>query len=70
MKTLVNFLLKNKVYKEFLDNFYAVNNSISDYVKSTSLIDQIKLAFNWENTTEGYDFWKDVDKKWLEYLYN
>jgi len=27
----------------------------------------ITFAFNWTTTPEGYDYWRDLDRKWYEF---
>ena len=68
MRSLVNFLLENEVYNQFLDNFYGGKNSFSEYIKTTPERDYFYVAFDWETSKEGVEFWKNVNKKWLEYI--
>lgn len=68
MSKFTNFLLSNNVYKEFLDNFYGSRNSISDYLRNTPERDYFYVAFSWDTTKEGVEFWKEINRKWLEYI--
>ncbi len=37
-------------------------------VTLSNLEESIKSSFAWSKTCEGYDFWLEVDNKWLEFL--
>lgn len=53
---LRDFLLKEKVMKQYLDNY----NNFSEDSKN---INKIMSAFSWKLTPEGFDFWNDLDNK-------
>ena len=57
---LSTFLKNNNCYDEFVENF--------DTEYSECWLDYnayiIGLAFDWEESPEGYDYWDDIDNIW------
>jgi len=39
-------------------------------LKGTSPIWWVSSAFNWNSTTEGHEYWNDIDTKWKELIRN
>ena len=37
------------------------------YTKCDDPMEYISRAFYWGSTPEGYNYWQDIDNKWLEY---
>lgn len=68
----INILKKLDVYDKFLCNclnhhpfyldFHCLAN-VYEYMRSNNA-DIIKNAFMWQYSSEGYDFWKDIDMKY------
>ena len=36
-----------------------------EYFRNVPPLDFLVYAFDWQNTKEGFDFWCDINKKWL-----
>ena len=49
-----------EIYENAVKSYGLVNISYAD--------DFIVSAFDWAETTEGHEYWYNVDEKWLEYL--
>ena len=64
-KSLQNFLNKEGILELFIENSKKHCSSISRLpvweVKS------IRVAFAWNTTKEGWDYWNDVNNKWGDY---
>ena len=64
-KQLEMFLHKENVYDKFMKN--AKEQWSKDLAEGdTEILD----AFIWYDTPEGHDYWKDLDKKYNQYLKN
>ena len=64
MRKFFEFLKKNKILEQYLSNLYIpidLNEHPEDY---------INRAFYWDDTKEGFDFWRDIHEKWLKELKN
>lgn len=59
--------VKNK-YKKCVNDFNAKARSYMNFEKfiaSTPLNSLISCAVDWYDTTEGYKFWRRLDKEWI-----
>lgn len=59
--------VKNK-YKKCVNDFNAKKRSYMNFEKfitSTPLNSLISCAFDWDDTTDGNDFWRRLDKEWI-----
>jgi len=59
---LILFLQSENIENEFK------NNIIYDMGTTIKKEDIIIEAFKWENTKEGLEFWKNVEKKWKDFI--
>ena len=71
---LINFLKQKSIYDQFMIN---VENEatvaemrnywefVNDHLNPEDIIN---TSFLFENTPEGEEFWKEVEKKWTKYL--
>jgi len=77
-KEFVKFLKDNNVYDQFIDNCNDDNNSFKEecWKSLETFCTDIKKknyfydSFDWENSTEGYIFWRNINNKWLNHLDN
>ena len=63
----INFLAKNKAYRQFMHNLaYVGGNSWSwqDYRDTTEEIYWLLSAFIFDDSPEGYSFWWEMAIKW------
>lgn len=69
---LEKFLINRGLLEKFKYNFdrYSYHSYewfIGKYSESTSAI---HMAFQWDETPEGEDFWNEVEDEWIECLEN
>lgn len=69
-KSFELFLLENEILHKFIYNLkkYAFNPNWS--IRNIPKDDYIILSFDWDKTAQGRDFWENINKKWLNKLYN
>lgn len=66
--TFIAFLRVNGCLDEFRDNFYGFNNcnffcrDMWEIMGGDEYF--VNRAFDWSGTSQGRDFWKDIDRKW------
>ena len=59
--------LHNIAWREFYEQEKAFDSYVNDRL-SKSKPQLIQFAFDWEESEEGYDFWKDMNNLWeMEY---
>lgn len=74
VRTLVKFLRKNKIRRIFISNFnkYPLNLRYENIAElcndDTAPIDWIRLAFRWNATKEGKEYWENISNEWIQYL--
>ena len=72
----VHFLKENYAYEKFILNIY--NKHKSQYSGNSRIFTLGKLieynfscyidyAFTWDETNEGWDYWNDLNKKWINW---
>lgn len=54
-------LYKKYIIKTTLKKIYDMNNAYCMYLLSQ--------PFKWKNTNEGFDFWLNINNKWVEKLF-
>lgn len=73
-KTFLSFLKEKGCYEAFKNYYYLVeekepayhdNLSIKKLV-CTQIYDIFIFSFYWGNTTEGWDYWNEIDNNWKE----
>lgn len=66
----IEFLAANNVYFLFTGHFglEVYNESFEDFLKRVKPYDYVNASFMWVNTTEGSDFWLDIQNKWRNTL--
>lgn len=65
-KEFVRFLKENNAYMKYRINLknYCMNNSDFFHLPKTSGNKLLGYAFFWDETKEGYTFWKELNNKW------
>lgn len=73
-KKFYNFLLKNKILDNYMNNLTNSNNTYFDdymtykvFFKNEYLY--FESPFNWASSPEGYFFWDKINDKWLNEIY-
>lgn len=65
------FLKENKVYQRYTAySLKHYNGDASGFIKHAHPKKYLQGAFMFEHTDEGFDFWNDLHKKWVEFLEN
>jgi hypothetical protein len=74
LKRFYSFLKENNIYDVFLYNCYLFSNNkdvienmvyfITVGIKQYNGIYLIGDAFDWSETSEGIQFWNEINKKW------
>ena len=72
MKIFADFLGEQLVTSKFMRNYLEYNGTsavkwITERTDYSPII-AVKFAFDWYDTFEGWDFWNDIHKKWIEYM--
>jgi len=64
----IKFLKKHGAYRKFRKNLKrdGWRNTVHEF--SYFGVYNIAIAFAWYDTTEGYNYWNELDKKWKEWL--
>lgn len=70
-KMFTGFLLKNKTLDSFKENLLKkkkilIGDPYLIYIKRTTRKLLIINAFPWSRTDQGYRYWMDLHKKWIE----
>lgn len=77
----IHFLKQNNIYEQFMFNFnnrkklstnkfYQDNITFKHFIQHINIQDYIVLAFAWNNTKEGRDFWSETSIKWYRTISN
>jgi len=61
--TFKDFLIENNVWE-----LYQANLTFDCIETKATKKNWINFAFKWRETPQGYNFWSDLNKKWLEAL--
>ena len=79
LKVFIRFLKKNKIYHKFFSNASSINGfEIRERIFSSMTVEEFiqfelnkkgwgnifNMAFEWNRTKEGYDFWYDIYILW------
>lgn len=72
LKIFLSFLKKKGCYESFKENYYLVEEREPTYHDNLSIekflhieIDDVILySFDWLCTSEGWDYWSDIDDNW------
>lgn len=74
VRTLIKFLKKHGIRRAFISNFkkYPLNlryETIAELCNDDiAPIDWIRLAFRWNATKEGKEYWETISMEWIQYL--
>ncbi len=63
-ENFIKFLKKERVYRKFVANKTVPNSFLE---KQDSYI-YLSVSFVWEDSPEGFGFWSDLYKKWIDFL--
>ena len=71
-KTFISFLKKKGCYESFKENYYIIEEKEPTYhdnlsIKQSLYIginDVILYSFDWLSTSEGWDYWSEIDDDW------
>lgn len=70
MKQFIKFLKRHGVYAKYMYYFYYYPLYCGKYHPLSHTEDKwILLAFDWECTKEGVNFWRNLNCKWMEEIY-
>lgn len=58
----------DRYFRNLLGNPRISVQKVLDHVKSLRVEDLIAMAFYWDNTAEGSDFWTNISHKWVRFL--
>ena len=65
------FLKGYKIYYRFRENFELYNivkgSQFDTFLHSTEPTLYVTLAFSWNKTEQGTEFWEKIDKKWKSF---
>ena len=65
LKKFVKFLKYNDAYANYRYNFQRSYLRNSHYLFNQCVVsDWILLAFDWESSNEGLEFWQKLNRKW------
>ena len=74
IKLLKRFLKETKTYFPYLknisidDSYCPADVSVLEYWKEMHLEDAFDIAFDWDNTAEGFRFWDSIDCSWRDVI--
>lgn len=65
LSLFTSFLTQNEAYDSYMRNCIKVNSpSCFSFLKYLIPESYVHGAFLWENTPEGFDYWKLINDKW------
>jgi hypothetical protein len=65
------FLVDNNALDKFLYNLKESGKNLKNhFIRLKNKFILLNIAFRWRDTTEGHDFWSNLNYKWKEYLRN
>lgn len=56
-------------YKRCVDDYNAkarTNMNFEKFITSIPLMSLISGAFDWDGTTDGYEFWRRLNEEWMK----
>ena len=62
-KVFTTFLKHHNAYDEFIAQDF-------QYTKSIRFSQLLIVTFDWEESSEGYEYWDDIDDKWQDLVNN
>jgi hypothetical protein len=73
VRVLIKFLRKHGIRRQFIRAFnnHKLNlryENLNDICIDVAPVDWITLAFQWNMTKEGRDFWEHKNLEWIDYL--
>ena len=80
-RNFINFLKQNNAYGPYMYNFnslegifykkrYGTSINSKSFFENLSYTDYLLEAFHWSDTHQGYEFWHNLNKKWIETMLN
>ena len=75
-KELKTLLVKSGAYYYFLENLAkkkfenCTQDMLHNYINYTDPMEYINFAFDWSKSDQGFDFWSDIDDKWLKIVHD
>lgn len=72
-KYIIKYLQKENLYDsvkyeyEREDNSWRKYDSFEEYLENSRWFDVLDCAFDWDNTTEGYKYWADINDE-IKYI--
>lgn len=67
----INFLKKQKCYDNYMENLKTASSPFYENVEFKHFLQivhpksWISLAFNWDSTLEGYEYWVRLNQMWI-----
>ena len=68
MNTFLNFLAKNIVFTFYIANTRKEKTTLEHIFTKYSPKYWLRQAFTWKHTTQGHNFWYNINIKWLKHL--
>lgn len=66
-EALEKFLKSKKIYSKFKKNITRI--TYLEFTENlTHITGAIRTAFVWHDSTEGREYWEDVNTEWLKYI--
>jgi hypothetical protein len=68
MKKFIEFLERNNAWENFERAFREHGKDVESYKKYCKKFkhEELRSAFIWPETREGYDYWLELDLKWTD----
>ena len=64
------FLKENNIYNKYKYELRVRGNTIDGFLdKCDKPMSFLAESFNWVNTPQGYDFWREINRKWIAIYY-
>lgn len=69
-KIFLLFLKENNIYNKYKYQLRVRGNTIDEFLdKCDKPMSFLAESFNWVNTPQGYDFWREINRKWIAIYY-
>lgn len=70
-ETFIEFLKKHNAYENFINNLLAEESwELDELYETLPARKWLNCAFEWFDTSEGYNYWDALDSLWWDIVYD
>lgn len=69
MRIFFKWLKENDAYEAYKENFLKTKEiGFPTFCERNPMFSFFTTAFTWRSTSEGFDYWREIEKEWITYL--